>query len=262
MERAEKSPKSDLPASVRRMRGIQRRRPPASVISFDEMWTYLNTRSGEGRSSVFIWTAIVEESDGTRWADYEVGGRDAETFMRLRRRLPGAAVYHRSDDYSVYASCLPSERHVAEKGEAVNRNEGLRSKLRGKLNRLVRRTKGYSKSLTILTLSLAMVWVREGLNICAWREYQALPWHSPRGLSALRQRVPEPTRLTVTKPAKDLYVSEVAVYRYRCCDCTRTFRHPLTLALASFRQHDTAVRRLLFYKCNSLYPRFSHIHTT
>ena len=29
----------------------------------------------------------------------------------------------------------------------------------------------------------------------------------------------------VTKPVKDLYVSEVTVYRYRCCDCTRTFRH-------------------------------------
>ena len=162
MDREARSPKSDLPASVRRIRGDRQDRPPASVISFDEMWTYLKVRSGEDRNSVFIWTAIVEESDGTRWADYEVGGRDAETFMRLYRRLPSADLY-RSDDYSVYASCLPSGRHVAGKGGAVNRNEGLHSMLRGKLNRLVRRTKGYSKSLTMLSLSLAMVWVQEGL---------------------------------------------------------------------------------------------------
>ncbi len=103
------------------MRGIRQDHPPASVISFDEMWTYVNVRSGEARNSVFIWTAVVKETDGRRWADYEVGGRDAKTFMRLYRRLPGAGLY-RSDDYSVYAFCLPSERHVVGKGGAVNRN--------------------------------------------------------------------------------------------------------------------------------------------
>ena len=30
---------------------------------------------------------------------------------------------------------------------------------------------------------------------------------------------------SVTKPIRDLYVSEVRVDRYRCCDCKRTFRH-------------------------------------
>ncbi len=29
----------------------------------------------------------------------------------------------------------------------------------------------------------------------------------------------------VTKPIRDLYVSEVTVHRFRCCDCARTFRH-------------------------------------
>ena len=32
---------------------------------------------------------------------------------------------------------------------------------------------------------------------------------------------------SVTKPICDLYVSEVTVDRYRCCDCGRTFRHYL-----------------------------------
>ena len=29
----------------------------------------------------------------------------------------------------------------------------------------------------------------------------------------------------VNKPVKDLRVRQVKVYRYRCCDCQRTFRH-------------------------------------
>ena len=28
----------------------------------------------------------------------------------------------------------------------------------------------------------------------------------------------------VTKPIRDLYLSEVTAHRYRCCDCGRTFR--------------------------------------
>ena len=40
---------------------------------------------------------------------------------------------------------------------AVNRNEGLRSMLRGKLNRLARRMKGYIKSVDIPVNPLALV---------------------------------------------------------------------------------------------------------
>ena len=44
----------------------------------------------------------------------------------------------------------------------MNRNEGLHSVLRGKLNRLVRKTKGYSKSVDMLSGSLALLWLRQG----------------------------------------------------------------------------------------------------
>ena len=46
----------------------------------------------------------------------------------------------------------------------MNRNEGLRSGLRGRLNRLVRRTKGYSKTDGMLTLSIALGMVEIGLD--------------------------------------------------------------------------------------------------
>ena len=86
---------------------------------------------------------MVAEPDGRRWADFEVGGRDAQTFLRLYGRLPAAELY-RSDGCRVY-DWLPADRHQAGKGGAVNWNEGLHSLWRGKLNRLVRRTKGYIK---------------------------------------------------------------------------------------------------------------------
>jgi len=125
------------------------------------MWTYVGVRRGERRRSVWIWTAVVEESDGERWMDFEVGGRERQTFVRLYRRLPESERY-RSDAYEAYRWLNPGS-HVVGKGSEVNRNEGLHSVLRGKLNRLVRRTKGYSKSVEMLSGSLAMVWLREGL---------------------------------------------------------------------------------------------------
>ena len=153
---------SGLPSSVRKMRGIDADKPEVKTVSFDEMWTYVGVRRGENRRSVWIWTAVVEEWDGSRWADFEVGRRDAETFLRLLRRLPKAAKY-RSDHYSAY-SLLHPVSHVKGKGSEVNRNEGLHAKLRVRLNRLVRRTHGYSKRLYMLIGSLAMVWLRDGLH--------------------------------------------------------------------------------------------------
>ena len=88
--------------------------------------------------------------------------RDAETFLRLLRRLPEAAKY-RSDHCEVY-SRLPPASHVKGKGSEVNRNEGLHAKLRVRLNRLVRRTHGYGKRLYMLVGSLAMAPLREGLH--------------------------------------------------------------------------------------------------
>ena len=45
----------------------------------------------------------------------------------------------------------------------VNWNEGLHSWLRGKLHRLVRRTKGYTKSIVMLVYSIALAyWYARG----------------------------------------------------------------------------------------------------
>ena len=56
------------------------------------------------------------------------------------------------------------------KGGAVNWNEGLHSVWRGKLNRLMRRTKGYTKSIEMLVYSLALVcwhrWRKSNPTLC------------------------------------------------------------------------------------------------
>ena len=57
---------------------------------------------------------------------------------------------------------LPANRHEARKGREVNRKEGLPPVLRGKLNRLMRKTKGYTKVKEILIASLALLWLRQG----------------------------------------------------------------------------------------------------
>ena len=130
---------------------------PAAVIAFDEMWTYQQVRRRGKRQDVWVWTAVVAESDGSRWADFEVGDRSAATFLRLYERLPEAKLYC-TDSYRVYG-WLPADRHQVGKGGSVNWNEGLHSWCRGKSNRRHRRTKSYTKSVGMLGRSLAMVLV-------------------------------------------------------------------------------------------------------
>ena len=129
--------------------------PPAAVIAFDEMWTYRQARRGDKRQDVWVWTAVVAEDDGSRWADFDIGDRSEQAFLRLYERQPAARLYG-TDDYRVYG-WLPADRHQVGKGGAVNWNEGLHSRCRGQLNRLHRRTKGYTKSVTMLGYSLALL---------------------------------------------------------------------------------------------------------
>ena len=126
-----------------------------SIVAFDEMWTYLGIRRGERRQDLWIWTAVVGERDGLRWPTYEVGGRDDSAFSRLLEQLPDATGYE-TDAYLAVYGWLPRDRHVIGKGGAANWNEGLHSKLRSKLNKLVRRTKVHTKSVDMLKHLLAI----------------------------------------------------------------------------------------------------------
>ena len=94
------------------------------------------------------------EKDGSRWVDLAVGDRSENTFLRLYDWLPEAAVYC-SDRYAVYR-WFPQDRHCGQRrGGELER--GLHSVLRSRLNRLMRRTKGYTKSIGMLVYSPALV---------------------------------------------------------------------------------------------------------
>lgn len=127
----------------------------AKAVSFDEMWTYVGARKEPKRNSVWIWTAVIEWEDGSREMRFEVGKRDEETFLRLLDQVPLSESYH-TDCYEVY-SWLPRTQHRRGKYGLTNRNEGVHSVLRGRLARLIRRTKAYTKSVAMLRDSLALV---------------------------------------------------------------------------------------------------------
>ena len=94
--------------------------------------------------------------------DFAAGDRSADTFSRLYD-LPPAEMYC-SDRYAVYR-WFPQYRHCVGKGGSANRNAGLYAALWSWLNRLMRRTKGYTNIARLLVYSLAPVCGRQGENL-------------------------------------------------------------------------------------------------
>ena len=154
---------------MERMTMLRAERPPgkpsAPVISFDEMWSYVGARRREKRREAWIWTAVVEEADGGRWACFEVGERSEETFSRLLKRLPEALRCH-SD---AYERCLRGVRSSAPQPACAGQRRGGEPErgdplpLRDRVRRLQRKTKGYSKSVEMLWDSIALVYLKLGL---------------------------------------------------------------------------------------------------
>ena len=132
----------------------------AVVISLNEAWTCLGCRNGSGRQELGIWTAVVADAEGRWWRDFEVGPRDEATFLRLYARLPEAVKYS-TDQYGVYNG-LPTNRREARQGRETHRQEGLHSALWGKLNRLARKAKGYTKVKEMRIGSGALLGLRQG----------------------------------------------------------------------------------------------------
>ena len=130
---------------------------PAAVIACDEPGIYRQSRRRGKRRDLWVWTAAVVEPDGSQWADFEIGYRSEATFLRLYERLPETGLF-RTDGCRVYGGAAFGSSS-GRQGGAVNWNEGLHSWCRGKLNRLHRRTKGYTKSVAMLAYSLALLLV-------------------------------------------------------------------------------------------------------
>ena len=77
-----------------------------------------DARAEGKRQEVWVWTAVVEELDGSRWAACEVGCRGEAPLLRLMERLPDA-LRCETDAYAV-CKWLPRNRHFVGKGGTVN----------------------------------------------------------------------------------------------------------------------------------------------
>lgn len=95
------------------------------------------------------------QSDYPHTGSFTAPARSENTFWRRYARLPEAELY-RSEAYPVYGAGCRRVVMWRERG-AVNRNEGRHSRLRSKLNRPVRDTKGYAKSAAMLAYALALL---------------------------------------------------------------------------------------------------------
>ena len=85
MERERRNPSAaDIPDLVKAMRGIDAERAEASVISFDEMRSYVGVRNGENRRSARVWTAADSESE--RGYETRIHRHSRQRKPELRRR--------------------------------------------------------------------------------------------------------------------------------------------------------------------------------
>ena len=55
----------------------------------------MGVQRGEKRREAWVWTAVVEEEDGRRRVDFEVGDRSEAAFLKLYDRLPEARRFSR-----------------------------------------------------------------------------------------------------------------------------------------------------------------------
>ena len=98
--------------------------------------------------------------------DFEIGDRSFGTYLQIALRLQEKfnIKYLCADDYEVYKQIQIAEKHVITKAE-TSLVEANNSSLRGKLARLNRRTKKFSKSAEMLRLSMFLFIFYKNWNI-------------------------------------------------------------------------------------------------
>ena len=98
--------------------------------------------------------------------DFEVGGRSFGTYLQIALRLQEKfnIKYLCKDDYDAYKKIQITKKHTIIKAE-TSLVEASNSSLRGKLARLNRRTKKFSKSAEMLRLSMFLFIFYKNWNI-------------------------------------------------------------------------------------------------
>jgi insertion element IS1 protein InsB len=110
----------------------------------------------------------VERNSG-KILDFEAGDRSFGTYLQIALRLQEKfnIKWLCTDDYEVYKKIQIAEKHIITKAE-TSLVEANNSSLRGKLARLNRRTKKFSKSEEILRLTMFLFIFYKNWNFVNW----------------------------------------------------------------------------------------------
>lgn len=106
---------------------------------------------------MWLWTAI--DQDTKQWMGFTVGDRTAYTGLKLWQAIAGRlhkVVTIATDYWEAYKDFVPPLKHLQGKG-TTSLIESFNSRLRHYLARLHRKTKCYSKSFTMLQLSVHLL---------------------------------------------------------------------------------------------------------
>jgi insertion element IS1 protein InsB len=107
----------------------------------DEIWTFCGSKDWK------IWVWLARDEASGQIAGMHLGGRDKEAFEELigclPRRYASRAVFC-TDDFPVYSSVLPAQRHIVGK-EHTWSIEGFNNRVRQLCNRFTRKTSGFSR---------------------------------------------------------------------------------------------------------------------
>lgn len=108
-----------------------------------------------------IWIWIAVDRNRNKIVDFEIGNRGFSTYLRMAKRLKKAYQIRVlcTDGWKVYRKISISKTHFIGKSE-TSLIESKNSLIRNYLARFNRKTKRYSKSITMIFLSLKLLFFK------------------------------------------------------------------------------------------------------
>ena len=107
------------------------------------------------KQKIWIWRAL--DCVRNKTIGWCLGNRNIKTFREFFERLNiGNSIFY-TDDWEVYRSIIPKDRHVIGKSHKIE-IEQSNSNIRHYLARMTRRTKVVSKNEEMIDLSLRITW--------------------------------------------------------------------------------------------------------
>ena len=114
----------------------------------------------------YCWVWIAVDRHGKRFLFFVCGDRSTKTGIKLCNKLKSLKVnYFASDFWKSYRKFIPQEKHVQSKAETFT-VEGYNSIIRHYLARFKRKTKCYSKAISMIEISLNLLIMKLNNKAC------------------------------------------------------------------------------------------------